>query len=131
MPEKIESPPLNYLCRLYDGEDLPTAAFRLDESVHFLLEFQQRAFAIHSESEAALPAVEGIKGISGCGVWWICKRSADAMTAWNADDIRLVGIEHRYWQKQGAVAGTKIEFVLKHLSDAFPSTSAAMTIVYP
>lgn len=130
-PDQIESAPLNYLCRPYSGEELPTETFKYDPSVHFQLELQRKAVAVHSLNEVMLPAKEGIKGISGCGVWRIAGYSTEAISSWKPDDVQLVGIEHRYWQKQGAVAATRIEHMLSFLAAGFPQVVPAMRLVYP
>lgn len=130
-PDRIESTPLNYLCRPYQGEDLPTDQFEFDPSLHFHLALPQRAISIQSYEESLLPSKKGIKGISGCGVWWIAGYSPAALKSWNPADVRLIGIEHRYWETQGAIAATKIEFMRNFLAGGFPNVVPAMKIVYP
>jgi|GEM_PF-2778735 len=131
LPDRIESSPLNYLCRPYRGDELPTHSFQFDPAIHFRLEFQQRAYSSRTNGESHLPATDGIKGISGCGVWWISGYTPDALKSWNPSAVQLMGIEHRYWQKEGAIAGTKIEYMLKYLADGFPSVVPAMKLIYP
>jgi hypothetical protein len=131
MPDRIESAPLNYLCATYRGDPLPTDTFMYDARVHLLLDFTRDAYHIQSSQPATLPAKEGIVGISGCGVWRIVGESSHEIKNWKPEDVKLVGIEHRYWQKQGAVAATKVQFLMAFLAESFPQVVPGMNIIYP
>jgi len=130
-PDRIESAPLNYLCRIYEGDALPLEKFEYDSKLHLLLELSRDGKKITSADDTPIPSKSGIKGISGCGVWRIVGYSPNAMKDWQPEQVSLVGIEHRYWEKQGAVAATRIQHVLAFLAGGFPNLLPAMNIVYP
>ena len=131
LPDGIESAPLNYLCRPYSGDSLPVDTFEYDPRLHLLLELSRDGKKVTSADDTPIPSKSGIKGISGCGVWRIVGYSPNAMKDWQPDQVSLVGIEHRYWEKQGAVAATRIQHVLAFLAGEFPNLLPAMNLVYP
>lgn len=130
LPDSIESTPLNYLCRLYNGDTLPVDTFQYDPQLHLLLELSRGGKTVNSAQDIPIPAKAGIKGISGCGVWRIVGYSPEAMRDWQPEQVSLVGIEHRYWERQGAVAATRIQYVLAFLAGGFPDVVPAMNLVY-
>jgi hypothetical protein len=131
LPDRIESPPLNYFCRIYEGDALPLDRFKYDPKLHLLLEFNRHGKKVTSTDDTPIPPKSGIRGISGCGVWRIVGYSPNAMRDWKPEQVSLVGIEHRYWEKQGAVATTRIQHVLAFLAGGFPNVLPAMNLVYP
>jgi len=130
LPNCIESPPLHYLCRSYHGDPLAWTNLAYDPRVHLLLNFTQDAIHIQSQKHIVLPDTEGIKGISGCGVWRIIGDFPRQWRDWKIDDVKLVGIEHTYWESKGVAAATRIQFMNQFLADSYPEVIAAMNIVY-
>jgi len=130
-PERIESTPLNYFCLTYKGDNLPLDQFQYDPKLHLLLGFSRDGKKVNSTDDTPIPSKDGICGISGCGVWRIGGYSPNAIKDWQPEQVLLVGIEHTYWQKQGAVAATRIQHVLAFLAGGFPNVIPAMDLYYP
>lgn len=129
--EKIDSTPLPFFGRFFEGETSPTAQIKFDPKVHALFEFNQNAIRASNKESFQLPRFDGIKGISGCGVWRILDWEKDSIETWNPDNCKLVAIQHRYYEKQCYVHTTWIKYALSLIANDYPHLQSAMKIVYP
>lgn len=65
-------------------------------------------------------------GMSGCGMWMIHDKPFKGFT-WSTDQIKLVGIQHK-WIGKSVLVGTRIEFLLGGLKKKFPELRAALDL---
>jgi hypothetical protein len=68
-------------------------------------------------------------GISGGGVWRLAD-PAKPIDFWRPEDVRLVGIEHRWRRDRGYVRGTCIRHAVRLIHDHYPDLRPAMRIHY-
>ncbi len=118
--------PLSFLTAIFEGELNPDAFF--DSKVHIALTFEHNAINALTREELSLPQVNGM---SGCGLWRIVNYSKAEIVAWSADKIRLVAIQHRWFNQRQYIQGTWITYVLGLIWDNYPSLREAMKISYP
>jgi hypothetical protein len=57
--------------------------------------------------------------VSGCGIWRLTQPQKP-IWAWNKDDLKLVGIEHSWYEKTEVLAGTRIHLLLIAVYRAYP-----------
>jgi hypothetical protein len=130
--DHIDSRPLPYLARLYKTGVPPMDQLNFDPSVHFLIDFSKNAVTLGTKQKAGdWPSRDGMKGISGCGVWRIVGHSQDEMKKWRPDDIALAGIQHRVWYTDECAAATRINYAMHFLEESYPEIGPALRIVYP
>jgi len=129
--EEIVSKPLPFITRFFRGETSPNASIKYDPVIHALFDFNRNAIGADKLENVVLPSFQGIRGISGCGVWRVVDWDADSVDSWNADDCKLVAIQHRYFEREKYVHTTWIKFALSRIADDYPEMQAAMNIVYP
>lgn len=127
--EAVDSAPLYFLASYYAGEPSPTSEPKHDPNVHALFTFERKAIR-HDLQEVTLPSLEGIKGISGCGVWRVLDEDQD-LKAWRPEKCKLVAVEHFYSQTKGYVQGTWVRHALGRLIDDYPSVRQAMSLLLP
>ena len=77
-----------------------------------------------------LPGYEGIKGVSGCGIWRITG-FRDSIDAWKPTQCKLVAIQHRYYEKPGYLHTTWVQYCISRLLDDHKELRPAATMVYP
>ena len=108
--------PLSFLAEIFEGELNPGSLFH--PNVHIALTFEPNAINALTGEESSLPRANGM---SGCGLWRIANRSKAEMVAWSADKIRLVGIQHRWFDQRQYIQGTWITYALGLIRDSYPS----------
>lgn len=121
--------PLIYATGIYDGEHSSTASVGYDPKVHLLLNFKREALAANGQMHM-LPGYEGIKGVSGCGIWRITG-FRDSIDAWKPTQCKLVAIQHRYYEKPGYLHTTWVQYCISRLLDDHKELRPAATMVYP
>lgn len=129
-PNRIESEPLPFISRLYEGSLRPTAEISYNPDIHALFEFTRDAIQGSEFMKMQLPEFKGIQGISGCGVWRICDLGASVEEV-KPEKCRLVAIQHRYFEKEGYVHGTWIRFAIERLFAEYPHVASATTLIIP
>lgn len=70
------------------------------------------------------------KGISGCGIWRVSqppKLPSDT----HPDEMRLVGIQHRWRSKSNYLVGTSVHRILRLLWDHHPDLRGALRLILP
>jgi hypothetical protein len=117
---------LCFLGSIYDEKLNPDTFF--DTAVHITLGFDQRCQNVLTQEEKILPKIHGI---SGCGIWRLINYSAAQIDGWNPSKIRLVAIQHRWFERSKYIQGTWITYVLRLIWDKYPSLREAMKLTYP
>jgi hypothetical protein len=120
--------PLIYLTGIYAGEHWSDAQVEYDPKVHLLLDFKQDALAANGQTQT-LPGYEGIKGVSGCGIWRVTGLHG-SFDNWRPDQCKLVAIQHRYYEKPGYLHTTWIRYGINRIFDDYPELRSAATIIY-
>jgi hypothetical protein len=111
---------LSYVTGLYDGErDSSTSGAEL------LLDYPEE----NQDTAGRLTAVPNPKGISGCGIWRLLN-PAKRMGNWVLDDVRLVGIEHRWRKDRRYLVGMGIRHAMKLIYGRYEDLHPVMDIVY-
>ena len=118
--------PLCFLGAIYEGERNPDAFF--DPKVHIALTFEQDVVNAVTGEQRDLPRAFGL---SGCGLWRIANYSKENIVAWNADKVRLVALQNRWFEQRQYVQGTWIIYALGLIRDSYPSLREAMKLSYP
>jgi len=77
-----------------------------------------------------LPGYQGIKGVSGCGIWRVIGLQG-SIDRWKPDHCKLVAIQHRYYEKPGYLHTTWIQHAIRRVFDDYPDLRSASRIVYP
>lgn len=131
LPDRVDSLPLAFLGRFFQRDPPPTDTFEYDDKLHILIEFTRNAIRSGDFQKCLLPSTDGIKGISGCGVWRVADYSPESLKSWNPKSLQLIGIQHRYWQQQGCIAATWMKFVMERMVAEYPELVPAMRLVYP
>ena len=83
-----------------------------------------------SLNDIMLPPVEGIKGISGCGIWKVGIHHGTTLVRFGPDEVELCAIEHRYNEGKGYVIATWIERVVEGIINRHPETKKVFEM-YP
>jgi hypothetical protein len=111
---------LSYVTGLYEGQ-----RDARDVGAELLLDFPQQ-----NQDAAGLPAtVPHPRGISGCGIWRLVT-AGKRMSDWSLDDVRLVGIEHRWRRAHRYLVGTAIRHAMQLIYRRYPDLHPAMDLVY-
>lgn len=119
------SSPLAYIAKRYAGKFDPSVAH--DEKMHIALEFEQAAVVAGDGAEATIPAIHGV---SGCGIWRVGDYTPEGLRRFRVENVRLVGIQHRWGKSGGYVRGSRIGYVLGRIVDADPSLGRAMSLIH-
>ena len=110
----------SYATGLYEGD-----RDSRDSVTELLLDYPEQ----NQDAVGQLAAVPNPKGISGCGIWRLLtpgKRMAD----WTPDDVRLVGIEHRWRKEKRYLVGTAIRHAVRLIYGRYEDLHPAMDLVY-
>lgn len=121
--------PLVYGTGIYDGEHWSESQVGYDPKVHLLLDFKRDATPASGQTPA-LPGYEGIKGVSGCGIWRVTGLHG-SFGNWKPTQCKLVAIQHRYYEKPGYLHTTWVQYGISRIFDDYPQLKSAATIVYP
>jgi hypothetical protein len=117
--------PLPYFARTM----VPSGNGVFDPKVHLALTFSRAAIRmdmdVKSLSQDTLPKIQGM---SGCGIWKIIPDGL-ALSDWNPEHMRLVGIQHRCKHDE-YILGTQIRWVLDRLCKEYPEIESALEISY-
>lgn len=130
LPGKLESDPLPFLTRFYEGSPRPTADVTYDPAIHALFGFTREALQGSELTVVQLPEFKGIQGISGCGIWRVCDFDK-SFDNWRPEQCKLVAIQHRYFEKEGYVQGTWIRFAMEKLIADYPQVAKAIQLIIP
>jgi len=122
--------PLVYGCGIYPGEHWAGSHIAYDPKVHLLLSFRREAIGPIDGQAHTLPGYEGIKGVSGCGIWRVTDLHS-SVSRWRPDQCKLVAIQHRYYEHPGYIHTTWIQYAISRIFDDYPELKSAATIVYP
>jgi hypothetical protein len=133
-PGKLAHPPLIFLAGLYEPGAALIADLACDvrygmaynPDFHGLFTMTGNARRTSDWHEIPLLDYNGMKGISGCGVWRLCDATPEAITKWTVDQCKLVAIEHRYDPSNGFVHATWIGIALHRIVADFPHLESAI-----
>jgi hypothetical protein len=106
-----------------------------DANLHVLLDADETGLKDDEHSETSMrtlngvrvPLVEGLRGISGGGVWRLGERGLP-VAAWTADHARIVGVETAVYQNSRAIRVTRWACVMERIASAFPDLRSAMRL---
>jgi hypothetical protein len=130
--DELASTPLNYGCSKYEGDhDDFGSNLDFNPRVHCLFDVQREGVKSDTGEDIRLPAEEGIKGISGCGIWKVGRMVGTTLHRAKAEDVQLCAIEHHYHEGKGYVIGTWIHYAVQGIVDRYPDLRKAFDIVYP
>jgi hypothetical protein len=111
---------LSYATGLYEGQ-----RDSRDSSAELLLDYPEQ-----NQDAAGLPTtVPHPRGISGCGIWRLLT-PGKRMSDWSPDDVRLVGIEHRWRKVERYLVGTAIRHAMQLIYGRYDDLHPAMDLVY-
>lgn len=129
--EDIESIPLPFLGKWYSGQPSPKAQIQYDPDIHALFEFHREAIRSNDLQKEELPPFKGIQGISGCGIWRVVDWKQDNPSILRTDQLRLVAIQHRYYEDYNYIHSTWVKFAVQQIYDNYPDMRNAIRLVYP
>jgi len=111
----VQAQPLAYGTRLFSGnpEELPD----FDPAVRMAFDFYPDQSFDDQGSQLQVPQPFGM---SGCGIWRLFQGPIPGGRRWSADEIRLIGIEHRWYIGHNALVGTGIRWAIQVIWDKFP-----------
>lgn len=121
--------PLIYGCGIYSGDHWVRSSIGYDPKVHLLLDFKRDAISPIEGKSRTLPGYEGIKGVSGCGIWRIVDLHG-SMDKWKPNQCKLVAIQHRYYEEPCCIHTTWIQYAISRIFEDYPELKSAATIVY-
>jgi hypothetical protein len=109
--DELTSTPLFYSCQKYGKPraDDPLDSFRFDPRSHVLFNVEKEGVHGTDWTTVQLPSLDGMKGISGCGIWKVGAIQDRKLVRYQADSIALCAIEHRYNENDGYVMATWVE----------------------
>jgi hypothetical protein len=122
--------PLVYGCGIFAGEHWADSSIGYDPKVHLLLDFKRDAVNPVERKPHTLPGYQGIKGVSGCGIWRVMDMDG-SIDKWRPDQCKLVSIEHRYYEQPGYIHTTWVRYAISRIFDDYPELKRAASIVYP
>lgn len=107
-----------------------------DKNVHFLLDAKDDALVnmlgmrttLRARHGVPVKLVDGVPGISGCGVWRI-GRPRTAPESWTQDDARLVGVATAVYGKSEVIKVTRWKFVTKLIDAGFPDLRPSLKLL--
>jgi len=115
-----------------DGAALALANF--DQKYHFLLnadETQMPAInnygSLRSLSGIRVPLVQGLRGVSGGGVWSLGDENL-SLGAWRPDQACIVGVETSVYEGVKAIRVTRWNRVLELIAGAYPDLRGALRL---
>jgi hypothetical protein len=101
-----------------------------DPKLHVMVNFNRQAIRASDRSEILLPPKDGIKGMSGCGIWRVADCTPEGLQSWRPEQCKLVAIEHTYHESQSWMCGTWIGEAMQILLRQFPELQPATKLVY-
>lgn len=115
---------LPYGTVLYDGNrgnwvsppDVPPA-------VYIDLDYDKRKAVDHQGRRVRMPHPAGL---SGCGVWRLCRYRGEQLSSWSLTNVKLVAIEHSYSPRRQALRCTNIAYALQLIIRNFPDAALAV-----
>jgi hypothetical protein len=111
---------LSYATGLYEGE-----RDSRDAGAELLLDYPQQ----NQNADGLVVTVPNPRGISGCGIWCLMT-PGKRMSDWSKDDVRLVGIEHRWRSDKRYLVGTAIRHAMQLIYRRYEDLHPAMDLVY-
>ncbi len=120
--------PLRYVAGIWPKDHSKAATIGYDPKVHLLLDLKRESFAPSLGRKVKLPGHSGIVGVSGCGIWRLC--GEQQLTSWNADQCKLVAIQHRFYEEPGYIHTTWIQHALERIFLEYPELKKATSIMY-
>ncbi len=111
---------LSYATGLYEGQ-----RDSRDSNAELLLEYPEQ----NQDAAGQLASVPNPRGISGCGIWRLLT-PGKRMSDWSQDDVRLVGIEHRWRKSERYLVGTAIRHAIRLIYRHYDDLHPAMDIAY-
>lgn len=132
--DRLHHPPVAFLTAVYEpsaeliAELAADANYGMpyDPKLHVMFTMTTTARRVSDWLELRLPDYQGMKGISGCGVWRLCDATPEAMRDWTPDQCQLVAIEHRYDAGNGFVHATWVDVALHRMATDYPAVEAAL-----
>ncbi|QEG35240.1 hypothetical protein [Bythopirellula goksoeyrii] len=121
--------PVSFFGRPFEGDPSPFVGHEYNSSIHGAFEFDANPIRSSDSLTVFLPDFNGMKGISGCGIWRIYHNPA--ATGEFPNSYSLSAIEHRYDRSNKYVLGTWIEIVMQRLLGEYPSLSSSFKFQYP
>ena len=79
------------------------------------------------DSDGVVTTAPPPKGLSGCGIWRICRAPVLPVHTM-AEDMRLVGIQHRWRPKSRYLVGSSVHHVREMLLAQYPGLSTAINL---
>jgi len=67
------------------------------------------------------------RGLSGCGIWRLSQPPTHP-DLWNVDDIRLVGIQHRWRSRKRYLVGSSIRHVINMIWFSYPDLRSSIEL---
>jgi hypothetical protein len=133
-PGELKHPALPFLATLIRPSNGLIADLEIDEAygmpfrseLHGLFTMSSQGIRVRDRISVPLPDYQGMKGLSGCGVWRLCDDNYDAMRNWNVARCKLAAIEHRYDPSNKFVHTSWIGVALGRIVDEFPHLTPAI-----
>jgi len=117
-------PPSNSLIADLESDKKYGMPFRPE--LHGLFTMSSQGIRTRDGVSVPLPNYNGMKGLSGCGIWRLCDDNFDAMQNWNVAQCKLAAIEHRYDASNKFVHASWIGVALGRIVDEFPHLGPAI-----
>jgi len=133
-PGELKHPALPFLANIVRPSDDLIADLESDEAygmpfrpeLHGLFTMSSQGIRVRDRVSVPLPGYQGMKGLSGCGIWRLCDEKFDAMQNWNVARCKLAAIEHRYDASNKFVHASWIGVALGRIVDEFPHLAPAI-----
>jgi hypothetical protein len=101
--------------------------FLIDASEAHMRDDSHNPTSMRTLSGYRVPAVDGIPGMSGGGIWRLGNPNLPLMS-WRPDHARLVGVQTSVYKDAAAIKVTKWSRVMELLAGAFPDLRNALVL---